>query len=57
MRCPKCGAKTKVIETRGNFRRRRCSNPTCAHSFETREDPTSKLEYHRVRAISRLLAA
>lgn len=43
MICPKCGNKTKVIDTRFNvdenetYRRRLCTNHECSHRFYTTE--------------------
>ena len=44
MKCPKCGRKTIVTDSRDdvtNFtlrnRRRRCTNPKCSHKFSTVE--------------------
>ncbi len=37
MRCPQCGARTEVSETRGPFRDRRCTNAACGLDFTTRE--------------------
>ncbi len=54
MRCPKCGAETKVTETRGIYRRRQCVNGGCRESFETRENPVTKLEFRRIRAETRI---
>ena len=37
MQCPKCGARTEVIEKRGAFRDRRCLKAECRVEFTTRE--------------------
>jgi hypothetical protein len=37
MRCPQCGARTEVSETRGPFRDRRCTDAACLLEFTTRE--------------------
>ena len=43
MFCPKCGSKTKVLNTRYNklegeeYRSRRCEFPGCSHKFYTVE--------------------
>jgi hypothetical protein len=51
-KCLQCGAKTEVLETCGNARKRRCLNPRCLFVFYIREDPITKLEYRRIRAIT-----
>ena len=37
IRCPRCGADTKVAETRGAKRRRICSSITCNARLTTKE--------------------
>lgn len=37
MNCPQCGARAEVIETRGPFGHRRCSNAACGLDFTTCE--------------------
>ena len=37
IRCPQCGADTKVAETRGAKRRRICSSITCNARLTTKE--------------------
>ena len=37
MQCPQCGMRTQVIEKRGPFRERRCTNAACGVNFSTRE--------------------
>jgi len=48
MRCPHCRTKTRVTETRGNFRDRTC--PTCQRRFQTREIPLASR--HRARTLA-----
>jgi hypothetical protein len=47
MQCPQCGARSKVCETRGPFRDRRCTNPACRMDFTTREQIMKAREYGR----------
>jgi len=47
MRCPQCGARTVVCETRGPFRDRRCTNAACRIDFTTREQIMKAREYGR----------
>lgn len=37
MQCPQCGTRTEVIEKRGPYRDRRCTNVDCHLGFTTRE--------------------
>jgi hypothetical protein len=43
MCCPTCGHISRVLETRregnGTWRRRQCTNRSCAFEFATRESP------------------
>jgi len=47
MRCPECGTCTEVIEKRGAFRDRRCTNTGCRHDFTTRELVVTSPEHSR----------
>ena len=47
MKCQKCQAKTKVIQTMGTRRRRKC--PTCGHLFATEERIVESRPAGRVR--------
>lgn len=48
MRCPKCGNETRVLETRGQFRKRGCKG--CGTQFETRVNLLTGIELRRQRA-------
>ena len=37
MQCPKCGARTEVVEKRGEYRDRRCTSTDCRLDFTTQE--------------------
>ena len=40
MKCPQCGTWTKVLETRGEHRRRECANLHIFHTMECVTDQT-----------------
>jgi len=53
MRCPLCGARTGVRETRGPYRDRRCTNAACHLEFTTREEILIRREDTRLCARTR----
>jgi hypothetical protein len=53
MRCPRCGSRTEVNETRGEFRDRRCKNANCGLDFTTREQLMSDRAFSRLCARTR----
>lgn len=48
MRCPKCEAASRVLETREPKRRRVCEN---GHKFSTVEVPVGLIQMHRAESV------
>ena len=53
MDCPRCNTPTKVSETRGVFRDRRCPNAVCGFAFTTRESVVTLGDARRLCARTR----
>ena len=51
MKCPRCQAETRVLETREPKRRRECTDPACGHRFSTVEVSTAELGQMRAYAM------